>query len=222
MFKSKINPRIFTQYEHGRLAGTLAQLWGNTAFERPPLPFEPFVEGVTFHDWGYGVVDNVPIGEANEAEWLTVIRRGVEISYDHPVTDLIIKRHLHRLLLLDPTPARQALAAEVATQMSVRLAASGLAERSLACADLITRLCDMISFDFCFERPTERTLPIFAHDDDAEPRSVTYQIGVDGVVRVDPWPFERPIISTVVIAFAQTGFPDRLIPEVVPFVARPA
>lgn len=64
MFKSKIRSIIIPQYEHGRLAGTVASLWGNDDFARPVIDFASFVQGVALHDWHYGPIDNLPIGEA--------------------------------------------------------------------------------------------------------------------------------------------------------------
>lgn len=221
MFQSRSHPRIFTQYEHGRLSGTIARAWGNDAFARPPLPFEPFVEGVMLHDWGYGVVDNTPIGEASEKEWLVIMQRGADIHYGHPVTDVIIKRHLRRLLLLDPTPARRSLAESLKKQIDDRTAASGIAPVAFDRADLITRFCDRISFDFCFEQPTRQQLPVFAQPDAADPVLVSYEIRPDGEVTLDPWPLGVPMITSSVYAFAHPPFPDSLEPITVPFTLRP-
>ncbi len=33
MFRSKVHQMVIPQYEHGRLAGTFASLWGNQDFE---------------------------------------------------------------------------------------------------------------------------------------------------------------------------------------------
>ena len=50
MFKSRTREIVFTQYEHGRLAGTVARAWGNDTFDRPALDFDAqffgFVAGV--------------------------------------------------------------------------------------------------------------------------------------------------------------------------------
>ena len=68
MFLSKQRPIAIPQWEHQKLAGTLALLWGNTEFERPPVPFESFLIGIGLHDRAYGPLDNllwwtiVPIG----------------------------------------------------------------------------------------------------------------------------------------------------------------
>ena len=50
MFKSKQRPIAISQWEHQKLARTLALLWGNAAFERPPVPFDSFLIGVGLHD----------------------------------------------------------------------------------------------------------------------------------------------------------------------------
>ena len=54
MFRSKTQNLIFPQAEHSRLAGTIANLWGNDDFDRPNFNFKSFVTGVTLHDVGYG------------------------------------------------------------------------------------------------------------------------------------------------------------------------
>jgi Protein of unknown function (DUF3891) len=77
MFKSKQRPVVIPQWEHQKLAGTLALLWGNTDFERPSVPFESFLVGVGLHDRAYGPVDNLPIGGLPEEQWLTLTRHGV-------------------------------------------------------------------------------------------------------------------------------------------------
>ncbi len=38
MFKSKLRPIAIPQFEHEKLVGTLALLWGNAAFELPSGP----------------------------------------------------------------------------------------------------------------------------------------------------------------------------------------
>jgi len=62
MFTSKQRPIVIPQWEHQKLAGTLALLWGNADFERPPVPFESFLTGIGLHDRAYGPLDNLPIG----------------------------------------------------------------------------------------------------------------------------------------------------------------
>ena len=89
---------IIPQYEHGRLAGTLASLWGNENFDKPKMDFDAFVKGVTLHDWHYGRVDNVEIGQASDAKWLSMVQRGVALSFDDPITEIVVKKHIARLL----------------------------------------------------------------------------------------------------------------------------
>ena len=39
---------------------------------------------------------------------------------------------------------------------------------------------------------------------------------------VDPWPFAAPRLTGLVTAFERHGYPDRLVPVVVPYDVRPA
>ena len=217
MFKSWTRPIVYSQYEHGRLAGTVARAWGNELFDRPALDFDAFVAGVTLHDWGYGILDNLPIGVAPEDAWLDVIRRGVEKRYDHPTTDIVVKLHLRRLLGFHPSPEREALIGQVDERVDGRLGESDTPLETFQRADKITQLCDMISFAFCFESPTQLTYPVYSRRDTAETTDITYELRKGGQVLVDPWPFSVPAISGVTYAFERQGYPDTLNPLVVPY-----
>lgn len=220
MFKSKVRPVIFPQYEHGRLAGTTARAWGNEFFDRPALDFEAFVAGVTLHDWGYGILDNLPIGAAAEDAWLEVVRRGVEKRFDHPTTDIVVKLHIRRLLSFHSSPEREAFIAEIDKRVAERLAESEAPLEIYQRADKITQFCDMLSFSFCFESPGQRTYEVFPRQGSAETAEITFEIKPGGEVFVDPWPFSVPIICGVTYAFESQGYPDMLNPLVVPYQIR--
>jgi hypothetical protein len=220
MFKSQVRDIIFPQYEHGRLAGTAARAWGNSAFDRPALDFEAFIAGVTLHDWGYGVIDNLPIGAAPEDEWLEVIRKNVEKRYAHPITDIIVKLHLRRLLSMNASPARETLISDIDNRIDGRLEEGDTPLAEYQRADKITQFCDMLSFSFCFETPGQRTYEVFPRQDSEKKTDITFEIRPCGEVIVNPWPFSVPSISGVTYAFDARGYPEVLNPLVVPFKIR--
>jgi hypothetical protein len=217
MFKSQVRDIIFPQYEHGRLAGTAARAWGNSTFDRPALDFEAFIAGVTLHDWGYGVIDNLPIGAAPEDEWLEVIRKNVEKRYTHPTTDIIVKLHLRRLLSMHDSPAREALINDIDKRIENRLEEGKTPLAEYQRADKITQFCDMLSFSFCFEAPGQQTYEVFPQQGSDKKTDITFDLQPDGEVIVNPWPFSVPSISGVTYAFEAEGYPDALNPLVVPF-----
>lgn len=94
MFKSKRRPVIIPQLEHSRLAGTLTLLWGNEHFEKPRIEPHSWLEGVTFHDRGYGPLDTFAIGEMAEDQWLNLMRASFSLSQNDPTADLIVKLHV--------------------------------------------------------------------------------------------------------------------------------
>lgn len=217
MFKSKIRPVVFSQYEHGRLSGTLASLWGNEQFDRPALNFPSFVRGVALHDWAYGVVDDLPIGEAVESDWLKVIQKGVNYGLDDATSDIVAKLHLRRLLALDSSPGREALIERIDELVAVRLTEVSATRGEFERADRITRLCDMVAFDFSFEAPRQRTLPVHARRRSDKETEITYEIRPGGEVWIDPWPFAAPSIGGIVVGYALEGYPERLDPVIAPF-----
>lgn len=221
MFKSKTRRIVFPQYEHDHLAGALAANWGNDLFDRPALHFDAFVQGVLLHDWQYRLLDNLPIIEAPEADWMAVTRDGVYHRFADPVTDIVVKLHIKRLLSFDESAERTALKEEIERQVAERLRESGFTRAQFEWADRITRFCDQVAFDFCFEQPVQRSLPICPRVDSAATVEVTYTIGDNGVIKVAPWPFGLPTLTGAIIAYRRDGYPDELTPQSVLYSAQP-
>jgi len=214
MFKSKTRPVVIPQYEHLKLAGALALLWGNTQFERPPIPFDSFVKGIGLHDRAYGTLDNHPILEAPEAEWLALTRRGFDTAWADAAAEAIAKLHLHRLVSYGSAPARQALAAEMADAIAAHMGQHGLDPALFARIDRVTRLCDDIAFAFCFEAPVDGSVRVFPHYDRDEEVEVRYRVA-EGKITLDPWPFGAERSVGYLIGYQREGYPDVLEPVIV-------
>jgi hypothetical protein len=211
MFKSKQRPLVIPQWEHQKLAGTLALLWGNADFERPPVPFESFLAGVGLHDRAYGPLDNLPIGELLEEEWLTLTRSGFGMTWSDPIADMITKVHLKRLVSYGNAPARQAQAAEMAQAIHEQLQQHNLAAATFDRIDRITNLCDRIAFDVCFEAPAEGEVRIFPSNDRDEEIVVRYRT-MEGAIQVAPWPFAVDSHTGYLVGYQLDGYPTLLEP----------
>jgi hypothetical protein len=216
MFKSKLRPIAIPQFEHEKLVGTLALLWGNAAFELPPVPFESFLTGIALHDRAYGHLDNLPIGEAPEEAWLANTRKGFDMAWRDPLADAIAKMHLRRLASYGTSPARQAQAASMAEQIAALAAEHGLDRGLLARIDRITQLCDDIAFAFCFEAPAQGSVRIFPHNDADDEVEVSYNVG-EGKIQVTPWPFAVDSHRGYLVGYRLEGYPEVLEPVMVPY-----
>jgi hypothetical protein len=216
MFKSKQRPIAIPQWEHQKLAGTLALLWGNADFERPPVPFESFLAGVGLHDRAYGPLDNLPIGELPEEQWLALTRRGFEMAWADPIADLIAKLHLKRLVSYGDAPARQALAAEMAQAIQAQIQRDGLDAATFERIDRITNLCDRIAFDMCFEAPAEGDVRIFPSNDRDDEVVVRYRTE-DGRIQVAPWPFAVERHTGYLVGYQLDGYPMLLEPAMLTY-----
>jgi hypothetical protein len=211
MFKSKQRPIVVPQWEHGKLAGTLALLWGNAEFAPPPVPPDSFLAGIALHDRAYGHLDNLPIGEMTEATWFEVARRGFTTVWADPMADMIAKLHIQRLMSYGQTPARQALAAEMATAIAAQIEQHGLSAELLARIDRITRLCDDIAFNFCFEVPAEGAVEVFPQWEGERTVTVQHRVA-NGVITVDPWPFRVDSHTGYLVGYQREGYPEVLEP----------
>ena len=197
MFRSKNRPVVYSQAEHARLSSVIAAAWGNDDVSRPPLPFESFVRGVELHDRGYGELDSDSLGEIPQARWLEIMRRGLEVQDVDPVVDLVVVMHIRRLVA-DADPA---LHAELDAAYTARRQAAGISERDAAAADVVTDLCDRLSFSFCFEEEGAGTIGTF-----------TYSVTPDGAAGLTPWPLGVHDLVETVIGYRADGYPDRRDP----------
>ncbi|HEY0603137.1 MAG TPA: DUF3891 family protein [Herpetosiphonaceae bacterium] len=216
MFKSKQRPIAIAQSEHQKLAGTLALLWGNAAFDRPAVPRMSFLAGIGLHDRAYGVLDNLPIGELPDEEWLALTRSGFEMTWADPIADLITKMHLKRLVGYGTSPAHQAMTDQMTQAIREQLLRHNLELTTFERIDRITNLCDRIAFDFCFEAPAEGVLRIFPRNDSQDQVEVWYGIE-DGTIQVDPWPFGLDSQIGYLIGYQLDGYPTVLEPAIVPY-----
>lgn len=204
VFRSRRRPIVFPQADHARFAGALATAWAE-----PPvgLPFASFVRGVADHDRGYGEHDVADIDTVDDATCIAIQGRGFAPRGEDAVVDLVAALHVRRLLSRNDPVAT----AEVDAVIESLLPLAGVTRERADAADAITNVCDVVSFEFCFEAPSERDV-----------RGYHLVLDGEGDVRVDPWPFRLPELTGLVTAYEAAGYPERLVPVVVPFRARPA
>ena len=217
MFRSKVRSIIIPQYEHGRLAGNLASLWGNEAFEQPIINFASFVQGVALHDWHYGIIDNLAIGEAIEADWFEIVHKGVNVWFDDPITDIIAKHHLKRLLSGHHSPKADEMINLIELRIAQRLPQTHYSLEHFEWADRITSCCDQLAFDFSFEAPMQGSQTVFAKATSREETIISYEIRSGGQVVVDPWPFSVDKFQGIITGYQQAGYPEALSPEIIHF-----
>jgi hypothetical protein len=138
--------------------------------------------------------------------WVAIQRRGFEPRGDDPVVDLVVALHGRRLLSSQGDEHERAAHADVEALIPSLLEAAGVTREQAEAGDVITNVCDVISFEFCFEELVEREI-----------RGHRVSLDEQGVIEVDPWPFAVPQLSGVVTAFEAAGYPRRLVPVVTPF-----
>jgi Protein of unknown function (DUF3891) len=216
MFKSRKRSIVIPQSEHLKLAGNLAYLWGNDDFDLPSIGRLSLTMGIGQHDRGYGTLDNSPVGEMPEAEWLEITRRGFFMACSDVNADLIIKHHLLRLAGYDGSESRKALTAEFQNTIQRLLGQHGYSAELFARIDRITNLCDSISLNFCREQAAEGDVTVFPKNGLPEQASVHYAVK-SGQIRVNPWPFSVEDYSGYIIGYQQSGYPDTADPVILPF-----
>lgn len=198
---------IVPQAEHGRMAGSIAAVWGLPQ----PLPFESLVRGVTLHDRGYGELDNDQIGAVEPERWVEIQRRGFAERSGDAVVDLLVALHIRRLIGDDEHPARVALAGELDEALPGLRTAAGVDEEQARVADGVTEVCDRLSFVFCS-----------GEAESGEVRGIRYRYDGAETIALEPWPLAVPWLCSVVGGFTAEQYPERLVPVVELFRVEPA
>jgi hypothetical protein len=70
-----------------------------------------------------------------------------------------------------------------------------------AAADVITNLCDRLSFSFCFEEEDAGTVGPFA-----------FTVSAGGAATLTPWPLGVPELRETVVGYREEGYPVLLEP----------
>ena len=227
MFLSKSRKIIYPQHEHARLAGIIAHHWGNEQFNRPDLPFNEFCTGVALHDFGYGLLDVHDITGMRRSERHQVFQSLVSMQLNNPVVEIVAKTHVARLL---NWAGLQELEAGCRNALKQLINSTGVPEAVFQDADTITRLCDSIAFDFCFERATSGSMAVMSKQAESNRIEVHYEIdflsknpacNTTGHIAVKPWPLSTDIVKGYLLAYDQCGYPDTLKPHWVEFELRP-
>lgn len=216
MFRSKTRHIIFPQSEHGRLAGTIAALWGNDDFDKPPFSFESFVAGVILHDEGHGYFDMDDIGGHTPQEALDAMQRLVDYRLDDPIADTVANFHILRLLHLEDVWYQ--LIEQCEQKIADGIAKTQISRDDYLWADKITHLCDSIAFDFCFDAPVKIEAQVSARQGRADTITVRYELDNQGKIVVDPWPLRVDAHEGFILAYEADLYPDQLKPVIVSYV----
>lgn len=219
MFKSKRRNLVIPQTEHSRLAGIIAQLWGNNIFDRPEMDFNAFVLGVSQHDRGYGNFDNFNIGEGSDEQWMKIQEVGIAMDTIDPAADIVAMMHMRRLLVAKNIRAAEPLVEMIDDRVREKIALTDLDLNAFHWADHITRLCDSIAFAFSFEDTSLIKRHIYSRLGDKSLVTITVSVH-EGVISADPWPFSVEDYGGFVFGYESDTYPETPIPVLVPFDIR--
>ena len=113
------------------------------------------------------------------------------------------------------------------------IAGSGISEDVFRDADTITRLCDSIAFDFCFEQAAIGCVTVLANPVPSSRVDVRYEIvfrrddsvnsmhSTVGSISLMPWPLSCDRVKGYLFAYDQSGYPEVLNPHRVEFELYP-
>ncbi|MGQ7845153.1 DUF3891 family protein [Granulosicoccus sp. 3-233] len=207
MFESTRRTINFTQYEHMRLAGILAQHWGNDDFDRPELPSASFNAGVALHDLGFGTCDEFAIGAMSAVERAYTLERLMNTELSDRVAETVVKHHALRLMDDDE---HALLKNECRQRIRALAETTQISEALYQRADAVTAFCDSVAFHFCFEKPFKGAVSVYPRRESRQRRSLSITMNGEGLVQVSPWPFDQASLDGYLLAFERETYPSTL------------
>jgi hypothetical protein len=219
VFPSRTRELNYPQFEHARQAAWLAGHWGNSIFPAPPIDKELLVRGVLLHDRGYGWLDNDPLLQISDQRRAEIYRSGLH-GVEDPVVEQIVQLHLRRLMDGSTDPATQALLAQQPPIVDPTM---------WRWVDSVTNLCDRLSFEFCFEVPSDKSVLLTPGPDDSDaaqrgqPYTVEFRYGrtAGGELFCSPWPFCEMRVEGQMLGYDRAGYPEILVPRLINYSLRP-
>lgn len=223
MFKNERLRIIIPQQEHARMAGHIAQHWGNETFDKPKIGVEALVKGLTLHHMGYGSTDSLDFTSLTDAELLKVYLNDTRVSFGDTDAELVNLFHHLRLVRnrneKTPTEAFLYLQKEIEATIETKLKKSKFTKTDFEWTNRITHLCDRIAFNFSMGKMKEPSIDISSRV--GSEATVALVHDVDGeMITLHPWPFSVKSFNGFVIAYDSEDYPKSLSPFLLEYVVR--
>lgn len=213
-YKEKL---VIPQAYHAGMTADIVKHWGNHSFPHPPHHSQ-LIEAAESHHFGaFGLYDMINIADRLGPEELAKLFVA-EVSTDttNPNTRIMILHHNLRVMtpmLKKTSPENPLLSVYTAIEAMYdeQLARSTITPEELRYVDGVMCVADKISFDFCAQKQTPRSVSIGSYGQQEQPVALNYQILPDRNIHVYPWPFQNPKISGILTAFPKNGYPQNLL-----------
>lgn len=219
MFRSKTQDIIIPQSEHAQLSGTIAFLWGNKDFDLPDFSFDSFVAGVALHDFGHGYLDTNEIGLMDDDLSYKVDSAIVNSTLADPIADAVA--HFHILRLLNNHSEWHDLIHKCEEIILDDIKLSGISREKYRWADRITEICDFLSFDFCFNKPSDRVCKVSPKRSDNKTVDLRFIFDGNETIIIDPWPLKVNSYQGYILGYIGTDYPHNLQPMLKKYALMP-
>jgi Protein of unknown function (DUF3891) len=227
---------MITQNDHAQLSGLFAAHWGNESFERP-RPYASLVRAAMFHDRGWiryetgpqlnpetGKTPNYREVPHDRAQLESFEWAGDWLSSIDPYAGLMIARHRTGLwqgrygVITQPPPIQRGkLPSEIEafiarSEAKQKIAAEKLDAKEFAINYHLLQVWDMLSLYICSSEllKPDRIEPVPTAYSGARGTGMTLTPVEPNTIRIDPYPFDQPTLTTNVIfrRLAQARFKD--------------
>jgi len=130
----------------------------------------------------------------------------LDTEYENASVELVVLMHVKRLM---HGLGFHTLSNKVSEKIEWLIQQNNIDKENFQLADTITEICDVISFDFCFENNVKGQREVFQKP--GLTGVIDYSISGSDIT-LDPWPLSTARYDGYILGYQRVGYPEKLEP----------
>lgn len=207
MFKRKKQDIVIPQFEHTRLAATIANHFDFSNFSISETTIKNIILAASFHDRALYDNDSIDINEMTKKQRREIVDKYMQSQYENYELELFVMMHHSRLL---NWPGYLKMKWRFDERIQEIVEKHGLDLKFYKKLDTLIGFFDHVSFDFCYQELGKHKYKIF---DGQKTKTVKYIIGENSIEFFDI-KCKSSKLQTFIFAYKLSTYPKKLEPSV--------
>lgn len=208
MFKRNNQNLVIPQFEHTRLAATIASHFDFSNFSISEKTIKNIILASSFHDRASFEKDDIDINEMNKAQRKELVDQYMEVQYENYELELFVMMHHSRLL---DEPGYLKMKSRFDERINEIILKNNLDRELYYNLDTLVGFFDHLSFDFCYQENGGHTYEVF---DGKAIKTVNYLI-TDNSIEIHDLKLKLSKFETFIFAYKLSTYPEKLEPSII-------
>lgn len=208
MFKRKKQNLVIPQFEHTRLAATIANHFDFSNYDISKETIKNLILSAAFHDRALYKKDLIDINEMKRSERKSLVDKYMKSKYENFELELFVMMHHSRLL---NWPGYLKMKWSFDERINEIVQKNNLDLKFYKKLDSLVGFFDHVSYDFCYQEMGKHKYKIF---DGTKIKTVQYKINEDSIEFFDI-KLKSKKMETFIFTYKLNTYPKKLEPSVI-------